>query len=70
MALSRKIALVATQVKREDEDRLDVEFWLNQTQAQRLAEVSRLRRNYHKWSEGSFPSKMQKVMQQIHISTK
>lgn len=64
MSISRKIALVATQVRQEDEDWADVEFWLSQTPAQRLTEVSRLRQDYYKWSDSVFPSKIEKVIQQ------
>lgn len=56
--------MVAQQVKIEDEDHLDVLFWLNKTVSERLAEVCRLRRNYYTWADGSFPDKMVKVIHQ------
>lgn len=64
MKLNRKIAMVANHVKMEDEDTLDVTFWLAQTPAARLAEVFRLRKNYFTWANGSFPQKMDKVASQ------
>ncbi|MEJ5961656.1 hypothetical protein [Pedobacter immunditicola] len=67
MKNDRKIAMVVHQVKMEDEDHLDVLFWLNKSVAERLAEVCRLRRNYYTWSEGSFPDKMEKVIYQKKI---
>ena len=60
----RKIATVVNQVRMEDEDVLDVAFWLAQTPSARLAEVFRLRKNYFTWANGSFPDKMEKVVHQ------
>jgi hypothetical protein len=62
MKINRKIAIVATHVKMEDEDTLDVAFWLAQSPAARLAEVFRLRKNYFTWVNGTFPQKMEKVV--------
>lgn len=62
MKKERKIAMVVNQVKMEDEDELDVLFWLNKTVAERLSEVSRLRRNYFMWADGLFPDKIEKVV--------
>ena len=62
--MERKIAKVVQQVKMEEEDGLDVLFWLNRTVSERLAEVCRLRRNYYTWAEGSFPEKIVKVIHQ------
>ncbi|MDN3581058.1 hypothetical protein [Mucilaginibacter flavus] len=45
----------------EEEDRLDVEFWLNKTPSERLAEVVRLRRIYFMGRDGYFPDKIEKV---------
>ena len=36
-----------SQVKMDDEDMIDVLFWLNKTSAERIAEVTRLRKNYY-----------------------
>ena len=64
MKVNRKIAIVANHVKMEDEDALDVTFWLTQSPSSRLAEVFRLRKNYFTWANGSFPKKMDKVISQ------
>lgn len=58
------MALVVNQVKMEDEDRLDVLFWLSKTVSERLSEVTRLRRNYFTWTDGFFPEKIEKVIHQ------
>jgi hypothetical protein len=58
----RKMAMVVNQVKMEDEDSLDVAFWLKKSPSERLAEVARLRRNYFTWADGSFPDKIEKVV--------
>ncbi len=62
MKQPRKIAMVVNHVKMEDEDDLDMDFWLTKTPAERLAEVCRLRKNYFTWLNGSFPEKMEKVV--------
>lgn len=54
--------MVVNHVKMEEEDVLDVEFWLSKTPAERLAEVVRLRKNYYTWLNGSFPNKIEKVV--------
>jgi hypothetical protein len=59
---TRKIALVVNHVKMNEEDALDIEFWLSKTPGERLAEVVRLRRNYYTWVNGSFREKMEKVV--------
>jgi hypothetical protein len=64
MKVSRKIAMVVNHVKMDDEDTLDVAFWLAQTPSSRLAEVFRLRKNYFTWLDGSFPEKMDIVVHQ------
>ncbi|NRF41840.1 hypothetical protein HQN83_24190 [Pedobacter sp. LMG 31643] len=56
--------MVVNQVKMEDEDRLDVLFWLSRPVSERLSEVSRLRKNYFTWSDGEFPEKIEKVVHQ------
>lgn len=60
--MNRTIAKVVTHVKMDDEDNLDVLFWRSKTVAERLQEVTRLRRNYYTWLNGSFPEKMIKVI--------
>jgi len=67
MKHERKIAMVVHQVKMEDEDRLDVLFWLSKTASERLSEVSRLRKNYFTWADGTFPDKIEKVVHQRKI---
>ncbi|MGY4384676.1 hypothetical protein ACVWYN_001710 [Pedobacter sp. UYP24] len=64
MKHERKMAIVVNQVKMEDEDNLDVLFWMSKSVAERLTEVSRLRRNYFKWADGLFPEKIEKVVHQ------
>jgi hypothetical protein len=44
MKKNRKIAMAVNHVKMEEEDALDVEFWLSKTPSERLAEVVRLRK--------------------------
>lgn len=58
----RKIAMVVKHVKVEDEDSLDVLFWLSRSASERLAEVNRLRKNYFTWADGAFPKKIEKVV--------
>lgn len=62
MAYKRKIVLAARHVHKEDEDTLDVEFWLSKSPSERLAEVVRLRRLYFTSSGKSFPTKIEKVL--------
>ena len=58
----RKMVKVFHQVNMHDEDKLDVLFWLKKTSAERIGEVTRLRRNYFIWLNGSFPEKISKVI--------
>ncbi len=58
----RKMAMVASKVKLEEEDSLDVKFWLNQPVADRIAEVTRLRHEYYSWLLGEFPQQMEKTV--------
>lgn len=58
----RKIALVVNRVRMEDEDALDVSFWLEKTPSERIEEVTSLRRKYFTWKNGFFPAKMEKVV--------
>lgn len=67
MATNRKIAMIVQQVSMDEEDALDVAFWLSKTPAERLEEVSRLRNNYYKDANGNFPRKMEKVVHQKMI---
>jgi len=46
----------------DEEDALDVKFWLSKTPAERLAEVVRLRKNHYTSLNGSFPEKIEKVV--------
>ncbi len=62
MEAKRKITVVVNHVKMDEEDRLDVLFWLSKTPAERLTEVFRLRQNYFTWADGSFPEKIEKVV--------
>ena len=60
--MKREMIKVVNHVKMEDEDYLDVLFWRSKTVAERLQEVTRLRKNYYTWLNGSFPEKMIKVI--------
>ena len=60
--MNRKIAKVVNHVSMEDEDHQDVLFWWSKPFAERLAEVTRLRRLYSTWLNGSFPEKIEKVV--------
>jgi len=62
MSSDRKMAMVANQVKADDEDALDIAFWLAKTPSERLAEVFRLRKNYYTLANGDFPEKIEKVV--------
>jgi len=62
MKVNRKIAIVVNHVKMDDEDMLDVAFWLTKTPTERLAEVFRLRKNYYAGMGGQFPEKIEKVV--------
>lgn len=59
--------MVVNQVKMEDEDRLDVLFWLDRPPSERLAEVSRLRRNYFTDASRKFPAHIEKVVRRRKI---
>lgn len=62
MKNNRKMAMVVNRVKADDEDALDIAFWLTKTPSERLAEVFRLRKNHFRWANGYFPEKMEKVV--------
>lgn len=63
MSTNRKIALVVNQIHRDDEDKLDVLYWMSRPASERLQEVVRLRENYFTWLHGSFPKKIQKIVE-------
>ena len=63
----RKIAMVVNQIKIEDEDKSDVLFWQNKSVSERLAEVVRLRKSYFSNETKSFPTKIEKVVQQKRL---
>ncbi len=56
------MALVVNHVKMEDEDALDVLFWLQKTPSERLSEVTRLRKNHFTNADNRFPEKIEKVV--------
>lgn len=58
----RKMAVVVNRVRMQDEDELDVLFWLNQPASERLKTVVSLRRGYFTWLNGSFPEEITKVV--------
>jgi hypothetical protein len=60
--MRREMVKVVNQVMMGDEDYADVLFWRSKTAAERLREVTRLRKNYYTWLNGSFPEKMDKVV--------
>ncbi|OAQ38033.1 hypothetical protein A5893_16725 [Pedobacter psychrophilus] len=59
--------MVANKVKMEDEDSLDVQFWLSQPASARIAELTRLRHEYYIWLIGEFPSQMEKTVMRRKI---
>jgi len=67
MKVERKMAMVANHIKMEDEDELDVLYWLSKSPSERLTEVCRLRQNYFTWTDGVFPQKIEKVIAQRKI---
>lgn len=62
MKEKRKMAMVVNQIRIDTEDNRDVQFWLGKCASERLAEVSRLRRNYFLWADGVFPERIEKVV--------
>lgn len=58
----RKMTMVVNQVRMEDEDSLDLLFWMSKDASERLREVCRLRKDYFTWLNGSFPQKIEKVV--------
>jgi hypothetical protein len=63
----RRKSLVINQIHPEDEDRLDVEYWMSKNPSERLAEAYRLRRNYYLWLNGSYPDKIERVVTQRNL---
>lgn len=49
-------------VKQEDEELQYIQYWLSKPITERLKEVTRLRYNYYKWLNGSYPDKIEKVV--------
>lgn len=60
----RKMAMVASQVKIDEEDLRDIQFWLDRPPSERIAEVTRLRREYYGWLLGTYPQHMEKTVTQ------
>lgn len=56
--------MVAHQVKMEEEDLRDIQFWLSRPVTERIAEVTRLRRAYYSWLFGTYPQQMEKTLMQ------
>ncbi len=59
--------MVARKVQSEEEDSLDVQFWLDQPVAARISEVTRLRQEYYSWLLGEFPKRMEKIVSRKKI---
>lgn len=49
-------------VKQDDQDGQYIAFWLTKTPGERLEEVVRLRYQYFKWLNKSFPENIEKVV--------
>ncbi|MFA6086873.1 hypothetical protein [Mucilaginibacter sp.] len=49
-------------IKQNEEEMLYIQYWLKQPVIERLKEVTRLRYNYYKWLNKSFPDKIEKVV--------
>ncbi|MFD1258076.1 hypothetical protein ACFQ3S_14810 [Mucilaginibacter terrae] len=64
MAKIREMVMAVNHVKMDDEDSVDVAFWLSKTPGERLEEVYRLRQRYFTWANGSFPTKIEKAVHQ------
>lgn len=47
--------MVSNQVKIDEEDLRDIQFWLDRPASERIAEVTRLRRAYYSWLLGTYP---------------
>lgn len=62
----RKMAMVANQIKKEEEDLRDITFWLSRPASERISEVTRLRKAYYSWILGTYPERMKKTITQRH----
>jgi hypothetical protein len=49
-------------VKQDEEEVQYMLYWLQQPAVDRLKEVTRLRYNYYKWLNKSYPDKIEKVV--------
>lgn len=56
------MTIVANQVRMDEEDVRDIQFWLGRPASERIAEVTRLRRIYYSWLLGSYPQHMEKTV--------
>ena len=56
------MAMVVSQVRLDEEDLQDIRFWLERPAAERIGEVTRLRKAYYSWKLGSYPEHMEKVV--------
>ncbi|MEO5910039.1 MAG: hypothetical protein ABIP95_04080 [Pelobium sp.] len=54
--------MVIHKVKMDEEDEIDVQFWLGKSASDRIAEVTRLRYEYYTWLLGEFPTQIQKTV--------
>ncbi|WP_155907214.1 hypothetical protein [Lunatimonas lonarensis] len=64
---NRKMAMVANQVKIDEEDLQDILFWLDRPASERIAEVTRLRRAYYSWLLGSYPEHIERAINQRNL---
>jgi hypothetical protein len=60
MQQTRKIKKVVTKLKLTDK-KTDAKYWRKQSYAARLAELERIRQEYHRWKYGG-ETQMQKVV--------
>lgn len=56
--------MVANQVKMDEEDLRDIQFWLERPASERIGEVTRLRRIYYSWLLGTYPKHIEKIVTQ------
>ena len=67
MEKKRKMEIVANLVNREDEDLMDIIFWLKKTESERLQEVYRLRQNFFQSPGKPFPKKISKTVKIVRL---
>lgn len=67
MSSGRRMIKVVNFVRMDDEDSLDVLFWQKKSATERLQEVTRLRKSYYSWLNGSFPEKIEKIVNKKRI---